>query len=212
MKDAVLFGMSKEAIMATITGVCAAIALGMFIRSLYGGSSRPYLWAWLIRMGICIVAFLSQFAGGATYSLALSGGQVLSGIIIIALIVRRQPRLGRLDVMDGLGIVLATAGVAVWMASGNPLFGLLGTILADGAATAMGVRANILKGNEESMAFWACWLVAGFATLFAAGNASLVVVLAPLFSIVNAAVNIGTVLLVRRRSRSQQFAPLAETA
>lgn len=212
METAALFGMPKEMILAIITGACIAAALGLFIRSVLRGKSRPYIWAWLVRIALCVVAFISQLAGGATYSLALSGTQLVGCFVIVGCILYVRPRLGTLDRMDLSGIGMAAVGVAVWLASGNPLFGLLGALLADAAATAMGIRANIRKGTEESVPFWFCSLLAAIATLSTTGGAALVIVLTPLCSALNALVNIGTVILVRRRNRTQRLSATPEVA
>jgi hypothetical protein len=155
------------------------------------------------------VAVLSQVAGGATYSLALSGGQVVTGLIIVGLIVFLQPRMGSLDRMDYISIAIASFGVLVWIMSGNPLYGLLGALLADAAATVMGIRASLLKGTRDSVAFWVCCMGAAIAALLAAGVTSWLVMLAPLFSLVNAAANIMAVWYVRQQKikGSQQLMP-----
>jgi hypothetical protein len=201
MERWLLFGVSQEATLAILTGVFSAIALAMFAHSIIRHRSQPYVWAWLVRVVICMLGFLSQLAGGATYSLALSGGQVVMGLIIISLIVWRRPRLGRLDRIDGIGVIVAAAGLAVWLASGNPLYGVMGALLADAMATLMGIRAGLRRGTHDSLAFWACCGSAALAALLAAGNGSLVIWLAPLFSCVNALANIVAIAYVRQRNR-----------
>jgi hypothetical protein len=211
MDSAILFGVSKQAALAGLTGLFIGLALLAFLRT-SRGKRLPYIWAWVIRVALTVVALVSQMAGGATYSLALTASQVLVGLVIVVVVARRQPVLGRLDRMDWLGICLAAGGVVLWLASGNPLYGLLGVIVADCSATAMGIRANIRKGSQESVGFWACALLAAVAATLAAGNASLTVLLAPLFGCVNALANIATVLLVRLRRQRVRLATEAKTA
>jgi hypothetical protein len=201
MERLLLFGVSQEAALAILTGVFSAIALAMFAHSIIRRRSQPYVWAWLVRVVICTVGFLSQVAGGATYSLALSGCQVAMGLIIISLIVWRRPRLGRLDRIDGIGVMVAVVGLTVWLASGNPLYGLTGALLADAMATFMGIRASLRQGTQDSLAFWACCGSAALTALLAAGHGGLVIWLAPLVSCVNALANIFAIAYVRQRTR-----------
>jgi hypothetical protein len=199
-----IFGLQKEAVLAIATGVFTAVAVGMFVRSVITGGSRPYLWAWVLRAGICAVAFVTQMLEGATYSLALAGAQVLGVVFIIACILAFQPRRGRLDRNDWVALGIAGFGVVLWVTSGEPVYGLLGTLLADTSATGMGIRAAVRKGTRESVPFWTCSFVAAAMAVLAAGNsAGWVILAAPLFSCLNAAVNILTVSYVRRRKRTK---------
>lgn len=190
---------SKEAVMAVTTAFFTFLALALFVRSVLRGTAKPYVWAWVIRVAICAVAFWSQLLEGATYSLALAVSQIVCGFCILALIWYKRPARGRLDTTDWLTLGLALAGVGVWVASGDSLFGLLGVIAADMCATAMGIRASLRSGMRESIAFWFCALCAASAAMAAAQGNGWIIVLAPLFSCVNALVNIFAVLLLRSR-------------
>jgi hypothetical protein len=194
-----VFGLQKELVLAMATGLFLAVALVLCIRDMRQRGSLPYVWAWIVRGGIVIVALWTQLLQGATYSLALAGGQLLSALCIVVAVLMLQPRMGRLDRTEWLTIVVASCGVAWWVSSGNPLYGLLGVILADTCATCLGVRAAVQKGTEESIPFWTCSLMAAAMALLAAGDASWGILLAPVFSCLNATTNIITVMYVRRR-------------
>jgi hypothetical protein len=187
------------------SAVFTVVAIGIFVRSIVAKKSSPYLLAWGIRVLLVAVAFLSQLAAGATYSLALSGGQLVGGLFIIGLIINLRPDLGRLRGTDWLAIALAGIGVAVWKLSGNPLYGLLGSIIADGSATALGIYASIVRKTYDSVAFWCyAFLAAGLAILATGNTTNMVIILAPAFSCLNAAINIGAWWYVRQ----YQAAPL----
>lgn len=198
MEQSIFFGLQKEAILAGATGLFLLLSLAIFVRGVMIGRSRPYLWAWVIRAGICVIAFMTQLLQGATYSLALAGGQMTAVGIIILCILARQPHMGRLDRPDWWALSIAGIGVLWWVISGNPLYGLFGALLADASATAMGIRAAIRRRTAEPLAFWVCSLSAATMAVLAAGTATWTILLAPLFSCVNAWVNIMTIMYLRQ--------------
>jgi len=208
MEQSIFFGLQKEVVLAGATGLFLLLSLLMFVRGVLNGSSRPYLWAWVIRAGICGVAFTTQILQGATYSLALAGGQLVAVGIIILCILARQPRRGRLDRADWWALGAAGCGVAWWVVSGDPLYGLFGALLADASATAMGIRAAVRRGTAEPMAFWVCSLSAATMAVLAAGTTAWGILLAPLFSCANALANILTIAYVRRVRRRKTLMPV----
>ncbi|HSW65621.1 MAG TPA: hypothetical protein VLI54_00590 [Bacillota bacterium] len=188
-------------ILAALTAIFTITAITMLLRGLLKKTSQPYLWSWVIRGGLCAVALLSQVAGGARYSLMLSGTQLLGCFFIVGLLFYRKPRAGRLSRIDWLAIAISGAGVAWWQLSGDPLYGLLGVLTADGVATALGIRACLLRRASESMPFWVLSFAASCTAVLSADSASLVVLLAPLFSCCNALANIAAIAYVRARKR-----------
>lgn len=190
---------TQAAIYAVGTGLFTFVSVGLYIWSIHTKRSRPYVWAWLLRIALAVLAFVSQLAKGATYSLALSGAQVVGGLLILGWIVayHRQQLKGKLDRTDRLALLAAGAGIAVWSASGEPLFAIIGIILADACATVMGVKEALLRGRTESLGFWAMSFLSASLALLSGRSGTIAVLSYPFFSLANAAINI-VVLLVRR--------------
>lgn len=203
MIDIPVVGWPVQVFLSQISALFTVLALGILVRAIVKKRSKPYLLAWCIRISLVGVAFLSQLTAGATYSLAMSGTQMIGGVLVIGLIAFKQPSMGRLTRLDWFAIGTAGVGVIVWILSGNPLHGLLGTMLADTAATVLGIHAALKHGTRESLPFWICAFVAALtATLAAAGTdaTNAAVLLAPLFSCVNAVANIVACWYVNQRS------------
>ena len=192
-------------ILAAMTAILTITAITMLLRGLLKKTSQPYVWAWVIRGGLCAIALLSQLAGGATYSLMLSGTQLTGCFLIVGLLLYRRPKASHLSRIDWMAIATACAGVAWWQISGNPLYGLLGVLTADASATALGIRASLLRRASESLPFWLLSLAASCAAVLSAGDASMVVLLAPLFSCSNAIANILAIAYVRARKRRTMY-------
>lgn len=201
MDNAGVFLFSKESLMALLTGFFTFLALFLFIRGFLKGKNKPYVWAWVVRVAICIVAFFGQFSQGATYSLALAFSQILCGLCIIGLIIYTKPAMGKLDKVDWMALIIATMGVVLWITSGNSLYSILGVIVADSCATAIGIRASVINGSRESIPFWVCALAAASMALLSAKDATWAIMLAPLFSCLNAIANIFAATYVKQ-SRS----------
>jgi len=194
------FVMSKE-LLALLTGGFTILSLALFLRGFLKSKTRPYLWAWLVRIAICIVAFWAQLSQGATYSLALAASQIFCALCIIGCIVYARPKMGKLDRMDWTALGIASAGVVLWVTSGNSLYSILGVIVADSCATAMSIRAAVQKGSRESIAFWSCALAAASMATLAAKDSSWTILLAPLFSCLNATANISATLFSTKKHR-----------
>lgn len=180
----------QQEITALLTCLFLLAAVALFIRGSLKGNAKPYMWAWMIRLLICIIAFFSQLFQGATYSLALAFSQALSCVVIIGFIVYAGSATGKLDKVDWAALAIAGFGVVCWLISGDSLYSILGVIIADACASVMGIRAGIKKGTRESIPFWVCACMAACMALIAAKGASWAILIAPLFSCLNAAVNI----------------------
>lgn len=190
-----------------LSAVLVVVSLGILMKKVLHGQSQPHLLAWAIRVFLIAIALVSQWAAGATYSLALSGTQLAGVIVLLVLIVRRNPSLERPSQFDWLAMGVAAVGILVWIVSGSPLYGLLGTILADTAATVLGIQASVTRGARESATFWLCALAASTAAVLsvvARGDTNVVILLAPLFSCLNATANIvGWWYAGQKRTKSQ---------
>lgn len=201
--------MSLNFVVAALMAVCTFGAVGLYMHKIYRGESLPYVWAWLIRGGLCLVLLLAQLSEGATYSLVLYGAQAIGAVGIVCLVVWQQGRWGRLDSIDAWAIGAAGAGLLAWGLSGNALFSILGVLAADAVATAIGVRAAVRYGRVESTAFWLLALSAASLAFISVAGAPLVLVAAPLFSMTNAVVNLCASWFVHQRQRR---APIVEAS
>jgi hypothetical protein len=194
------FLMMQAEIIALFTGFFSMLALFLFIRGFIKGTAKPYLWAWAIRILICIVAFFSQLSQGATYSLALAFSQILCCAVIIGLTLYAGSAAGKLDKADWTALAIAGLGVICWLASGDSTYSIVGVILADACASVMGIRAAVKKGARESIPFWVCAFMAASLAVGATGGATWTIVAVPLFSCVNAGVNISIAMYMKYKS------------
>lgn len=196
-----VLSMSTEMLYGAIASVCVVIALAIFMHDIRRGAANPHVWSWVVRMGIVAVAFTAQAVSGAKYSLALSGTQLVGGLLLLILIIRKQRKLGKLDTADISAIAVAICGVGVWLLSGHAIYAVIGTIAADLAATTMGVRAAFIKNTADSLAFWALCLFAAVMAVMSAHGQPLAVTLVPAASFINASINLVTILLVQFKQK-----------
>jgi hypothetical protein len=201
-----LFGISSELVAAVLIAGFSLASIIVYVRGIRAGKSLPYLWAWLIRVALVALIFAAQLSEGATYSLALYGMQLFGATSIVVLIIKRQGKLGRIDGIDWFAIIAASGGLFAWAVSGNALYSVLGVILADATATGIGVRAALVYKRRESAMFWGLAFCAASLALLTVAGGPLVLVLAPLFSCINALVNIQMSWWVRRQQLRPQSA------
>lgn len=187
--------------------VTSCLIIGITLYSMWGGlkdivsgASSPDLLTWLIRAILCALLFCALVYEGATYaSLALWFSQLICCVGIVALTIKKHGPLGKISWIDGICIVFASAGVFAWAISSDPVYGVVGVILAELVATAMGVRAAFIKRRLESFQFWILALCAAVLSLMMVDTLTLALVLAPAFSVGNAVVNIATVWWIARQ-------------
>lgn len=185
------------------TGICLSIAALLFARGVISGEVKPHVWAWIVRVLIALVAFVSQAGLGATYSLALSGAQVIIGFVMLGLLFRYvRPLALRPAKLDLAFLAVALGGVALNV-SGHYAVTVLGIVFADICATIMGMSAALRSGATESVPFWTFCFIGAIMSVIAAimGPEKNIfwILLLPLFSCVNALSNIAMVLCIRTK-------------
>src|SRR6478672_11482510 len=77
------------AIFGVVAGILQLVASAPYIRDILRGSTTPQRATWTIWTTLSFVVLASQWASGATWSLALTLGQVCSCGVIFLLAIRR---------------------------------------------------------------------------------------------------------------------------
>jgi hypothetical protein len=186
---------------APVFGVLAG-AVGIadtvpYVRDISRGTTRPHRGAWLIWSTLAIVAFGSQRAGGATWSVLMTAVQALLTSLVFFLAIRRGE--GGLGAREASMIALAAAGVGGWVVADAPLLATACVVAADVLGAAMMAPKTYRDPGSETLATYALASLAGALAAGAVAAPDPALLLYPVyFCLVNAAIAV----LIRQRRRA----------
>lgn len=196
--------MTTSAIFGLLAGVVAIVDTLPYIRDTWQGRTRPHRGAWLIWTMLAVVAFASQLADGATWSLGMVAGSVLVTSAVVGLSVRRG--VGGTGRVERLLLGLALLGVAGWVVIDEPIVATVLVIVADLIGTAMMVPKVCRDPYSETLSTFAGSVVGGGLGAGAVGALDPSLLLYPVyFGCAN--LGITALIVVRRRRRATIVQP-----
>ena len=163
-------------VLAGVVGIADTIP---YVRDTIRGSTRPHRGTWLIWSVLAIVAFLSQRADGATWSLIMAAAQaVLTGAIFLLSIHRGE---GGLSPADVLMLTVAGGGVIGWIVADEPVIATACVVAADLIGAAMMVPKTYRDPGSETLATFALASLSGALAAGAVGTMDPSLLLYPVY-------------------------------
>ncbi len=162
----------------------ASAAVGLvrmvfYVYKIVQGHTKPERATWWIWSVLVLVLLAAQWSGGATWSLGLTIGQVISLTTIAVLSLKYG--YGRFKLRDVLALVFAAIGLAAWWYTKNPLTAIVIMIAIDVSGHVLNYAKIREAPYSESLGTWLLAAVAPTLALLAAANTSLVVYVYPLY-------------------------------
>jgi hypothetical protein len=186
-----------EAAFGVLAGVLQLAAAVPYLRDVLGGSTKPQRATWMIWTSLSLVVLASQWASGATWSLALTAGQALSCGTIFALSIRRGA--GGVSALELALLGLAAVGVAGWQVAGDPTVATCSVVVADLVAVALMLPKTYRQPASETLATYALGVVSTLFALLAIGSGAAALWIYPLY-ILAADSGVVAVIVLRRRA------------
>lgn len=181
-------------VLAGAVGVADTIP---YVRDIARGTTRPHRGAWLIWSTLAFVAFGSQRAGGASWSVLMTAVQAVLTSFVFFLAIRRGE--GGFGAREALMIALAAGGVAGWIVADAPLLATASVVAADLLGAAMMAPKAYRDPASETLATYALASLAGALAAGAVGAPDPALLLYPVyFCLVNAAI----AALIHQRRRA----------
>lgn len=179
-----------------ISGVLPMLGVFPYVKDILKHQTKPHRGSFLIWVVLGSIAFFTQLAKGATWSLFLPASDTAATFIIFILALRYG--VGGLNRRDIAGLALAGVGLILWYFTKDPLVALLIAIGVDAVGT---VLTLIKTWEDPSSETFSSWLLAalggGFAAL-AVGKLSFALLVYPIYIfIANGAVD--AVILLKRQ-------------
>jgi hypothetical protein len=186
-----------EAAFGVLAGVLQLAATVPYLRDVVGGSTKPQRATWMIWTALSLVVLASQWASGATWSLALTAGQALSCGTIFALSIRRGA--GGVSPLELALLGLAALGVAGWQIAGDPTVATCSVVVADLVAVALMLPKTYRQPASETLATYALGVVSTLFALAAIGSGAAALWIYPVY-ILAADSGVVAVIVLRRRA------------
>lgn len=196
-----LDGVSIVALAGVAAALLSLVDAVPYLRDIRRGRTRPHRVTWFIWTVLGVVAFVSQLADGATWSLWMFGGQALSMAAIFALSIRSGE--GGLAANNVAMLGLAIAGVIGWYLSSEPIVATCFVILADAVGFGLMLPKTWLDPWSETRSTYLLATISGALSTVAVGGLDASLLLYPVYSACTDGLTT-VVITMRRRSMAQQ--------
>ncbi|HAE36498.1 MAG: hypothetical protein UR85_C0007G0007 [Candidatus Nomurabacteria bacterium GW2011_GWF2_35_66] len=162
-----------------LSGILMMLSVIPYARSILRGETKPQRMTWLIWTILILIAFFSQLAKGATWSLLLTAGDAIA--ILITFILSIKFGVGGFRKIDIISLFGAGFSLLLWYLTSEPAVALFLIILID----LIGVNLTVVKTwkNPETEN-WVAWAICGVGGLFgilSVGSFNLILLSYPLY-------------------------------
>jgi hypothetical protein len=180
-----------------ISAILMMLSVIPYARSILRGETKPHRMTWLIWTILILIAFFSQLAKGATWSLLLTAGDAIA--ILITFILSIKFGTGGFRKIDIISLCGALVSLILWYFTKEPAVALFLIILID----LIGANLTIIKTwknpETEHWAGWAICGIGGFFGILAVGNLNIILLSYPVYiCLINSSIAI--IILARKRN------------
>jgi hypothetical protein len=188
-------------ILGILAGILSVLDAIPYIRDVLCGTTTPHRGTWLIWSSLALVAFASQVADGAEWSIVMVAAQALGTGTIFAFSIRRGE--GGLSPLDITLVAIAAFGVAGWLVFSEPVVATACVVGADLLGVAMMLPKTWRDPASETLSTYTLASMAGLLSAFAVGAIELSLLLYPVYFFVGNGV-IAAVVVLRTRALGAQ--------
>lgn len=162
-----------------IGGILMIISIIPYFRSILKGDTKPHRMTFFIWTILILIAFFSQLAKGASWSLLLTAGD---GIAVLAtFILSVKFGVGGLEWRDIISLVGVVVSLILWYLTKEPATALFLIILID----LIGLNLTIIKTwknpETENWVAWAICALGGFFGVLAVGSYNFILLSYPVY-------------------------------
>lgn len=146
---------------------------------IYHHKTKPQRASWLIWTVLGIIAFFSQLASGASWSLVFVGVDTL--IVLVVFIISISHGTGGVSLRDKISLAMAALGLVLWYLTSEPLVALLIVIGIDAIGMYLTAVKSYQRPKTETTFFWIMSSLAAFSSALAVGNWSFSLLVYPVY-------------------------------
>ena len=179
-----------------IAGIVTLIAYVPYLRDIFKGTTKPVRATWFIWTVLSGIALTSQLASGGRWSVVMTAAQMLGTTLIFVLSIKRG--YGGLDKQEGISLVVAVLGLALWLVTDKPLLALLCVVVVDAAGSWLTVFKSYKDPGSETLSTWILDCVSSLFALAAIGSLNYTLILYPAYLFIANGAVVVAILLAKR--------------
>jgi hypothetical protein len=176
-----------------VSGLLTLISFFPYLRDIFRLKTKPERASWLIWSITAGIAFLSQFAKGATNSLWLSGVDVVGLVVVFFFSIKYG--VGGFNKRDYAALVFALLGLFAWYITKEAAIALYIIIIINAAGSLLTAYKAFHDPKSETLLTWVFASIAGLFAMFAVGSINVVLLSYPLYIFIANAVIVMAILL-----------------
>jgi hypothetical protein len=186
-----------QAAFGILAGILQLVATAPYLRDVLRGTTTPQRSTWTIWMTLSLVVLSSQWASGASWSLVLICGQVVSCAAIFLLSLRRGA--GGVSPLELALLGIAALGVIGWQVADDPTVATCSVVAADLIAVALMLPKTFRNPRSETLETYVIGVVSSVFAAAAVGSGNLSLLIYPLYLLV-ADGAVAVMIFLRRRA------------
>lgn len=186
-----------HAAVGILAGILQLVASAPYVRDILRGSTIPQRSTWTIWTTLSFVVLASQWASGATWSLALTIGQAVSCSVIFVLAMRRG--VGGVSPVELALLGIAALGIIGWQIADDPTVATCSVVVADLIGVALMLPKTYRQPASETLSTFAIGVVSTIFALLALESAAASLLIYPVY-ILFADAAVVAVIVTRRRA------------
>lgn len=178
------------------SGILFILSAIPYVRSILKGDTKPQRMTWLIWTVLVFIAFFSQLAEGATWSLLLTAGDAITIIIVFLFSIKYG--VGGFRKIDILSLIGAAISLILWYITHEPAVALFLIIIIDIIGSNLTIIKTWKNPETENWMGWAICGVGGFLGILAVGDFNFILLAYPIYiCLINSIIAI--IVLIRRK-------------
>jgi hypothetical protein len=162
-----------------LSGIAILLSFVPYIRDIFRNKTKPERMSWLIWSILGSIAFFSQFAKGASYSLVMPGAQTVGDLLIFIFAIKYG--LGGFTKRDIMALIGASAALFLWYLTSEATVALFLIIFIDGVGAVLTVIKSYENPTTETISSWVLTFIGGALACLAVGKINLVLLAFPIY-------------------------------
>ena len=162
-----------------LSGIAILLSFIPYIRDIFKHKTRPQRMSWLIWSILGSIAFFSQFAKGASYSLVMPATQTLGDLLIFMLAIKYG--LGGLMKRDIAALIGVSIALLLWYLTSEAIVALFIVIFIDGIGAVLTAIKSYENPTTETISAWVLTFIGGALACFAVGKLDFILLAFPIY-------------------------------
>ena len=180
-----------------LSGIFIAIGFFPYIQDILHGETKPQRATWFIYTVLSSIAFFSQLAEGATFSLWLTGIDTIAVTVIFILSIKHG--VGGFSIKDYVALLVAFLGLVAWFYTKEAAIALYLVIGIDAIGTYLTIDKTYKDPMSETYIAWVLSAFAGIFSMLAVGSFNVILLSYPLYIFLANAAVVMTIEFGKRR-------------